>query len=95
MQVNSNGFVYPAINNEDVKGFRVLRSPTDQKKYNVFAVDEFGVPLVPMFTELDHEKALHMCQVLNTPYDDVELVQYNIEEVQMPDGSSRFYQVQV
>lgn len=89
-----NGTIYPAIKNEDVKGFRVLRSAVDKSKFNVYAVDEFGVPLVPFFTEKEQEEALHLCQVLNTPYPEIKMVQFKTMEVDMPDGSTRFYQVE-
>ena len=94
MKFESNGLIHPAIKNEDVKGFRVLRSYCSDCKFNVYAVDEFGVPLVPMFTDLLQEEAMRICQALNTPYDGAEHIQYKTVEVEYADGSLHYYQVQ-
>lgn len=96
MQMNSNGTITPDINPEDIKGFRVVRSPVNNLKYNVYAVDEYGVLLVVIATDKSFEDATAMTQALNTSYDEVPLpVIYETVEVEMKDGSKRFYQVEV
>lgn len=95
MQMNSNGIITPDLNPEDIKGFRVVRSPVSNFLYNVYAVDAWGVLLAVVSTDNSFEEATELTQILNTPYDEVEVIQYETQEVQMPDGSSRYYQVQV
>ena len=95
MQFNSQGEIIPAINNEDVKGFRVMRSAVNKTKFNVYAVDDMGVPLVPFATELEHEAALQLAQTLNTPYTEAEIIRHETAEVEMADGTIRYFQVQV
>ena len=95
MQMNSNGVITPDLNPEDIKGFRVLRSPVSNMLYNVYAVDDLGVSLAVVCADKSLEEATEIAQILNTPYDEVEVIQHEIREVQMQDGSTRLYQVQV
>ena len=96
MQMNSNGYMKPDLNNEDIVGFRVFRSEVQKDKFNVYAVDNKGNPLVAFLVDTEHTTALDVCSTLNAPYEEElpDIVQHRTEEVRMPDGSVKYYQVQ-
>ena len=95
MQVNTNGWIEPELNMQDIKGFRMLRSIVNKQFFNVYAVDKKNKPLVTMAVNLSYEDAEFMTQTLNAPYEDeVEYTEFKTEEVIMSDGSKRYFQVQ-
>lgn len=86
-------FIIPGINNEDVAGFKMTRSPTDRNLFNVAAYGHKDGYLVTLFANKKFEEASALTEVLNVPYQNIPQV-FETKEVQMPDGSIRYFQVE-
>ena len=95
MQIDiENNQIIPGINNEDVAGFRMTRSPLDKTLFNVYACGFKDEPLVTISSELEFEQASQLVEMLNAPYEGSIPQVFETKEVQMPDGSIRYFQVE-
>ena len=52
----------------DVLGFRIVRSPTCNHKYNVVAIGDSDEILVAVSTDLSADEAVEIVGTLNYPY---------------------------
>ena len=53
----------------DVLGFRIVRSPACNHKYNVVAVGKDDEILAAVYTDLSADEAVELVGTLNYPYD--------------------------
>ena len=53
----------------DILGFRIIRSPACNHKYNVVAIGDNDEILVTVSTDLSADEAVELVGTLNRPYD--------------------------
>ena len=53
----------------DVLGFRIVRSPACNHKYNVVAIGDNDEILAAIYTDLSVDEAVELVGTLNQPYD--------------------------
>lgn len=97
MKIEGN-YIVPGIKESDIAGFCLTRSPVDKRLFNVYACNSKDELLFSMWTDMQFEEAANLVETLNTPYEsEVEdkFIQHETREVEMQDGSVRYYQVQV
>ena len=96
MQISSNGWITPELNEEDISGFVVLRSIANNTKFNVFAVDARNDVLFIAYEGRTLAYAMNVAQILNQPYkQEIEYIQSEIKEVVRQDGTTHYFQVQI
>ena len=77
------------VKEEDLGGFRLIRSHSDNRKFNVVAVNTKGEILVTVYADMEAEEAIKLVDTLNYPYEqDPQMT----ELVEVQEGKkTRFY----
>ena len=71
------------INPADIAGYRLVRSFFNNKRFNVFAVNDKDELLVCMKSDMDFEEASYLAETMNAPYECMIPPETELVEVQV------------